>query len=83
MWTAFARAGLGLAVLTFMMWVLREILSPILDMATSGPHADASSVTRLAGYFNALTVENLTLIAALAVGIYLLGRAATERRLTR
>ena len=83
MWTAVAKGGLGLTVLTFMMWGLHRILSPILDHANSGPNADASSVTRIGGYFSALTVDNLVLLAGLSVGIYLLGRAATERGLTR
>lgn len=81
MWTAMAKAALALPVLTFLMWVLVQILNPILDMANSGPHADASSVTRIGNYFAALTVDNLVLLAALGVGIYLLGRAAVERRL--
>lgn len=80
MWTSFARGGMALAVLTFMMWVLTKILDPILSMANSGPHADASSVQRIGGYFSALTLDNLVLVAGVAVGIFLLGRAAVERR---
>jgi hypothetical protein len=83
MWTALARGGLAMAVLAFMMQVLRWILDPILDIATSGPNADAETVVQIGGYFNALTVENLTLIAGVGVGLFLLGRAATERRLVR
>jgi hypothetical protein len=82
MWTAFARGGIALAVLAFLMRVLRWTLDPVLDAATTGPNASASSVQRLGGYFAALSVDNLTLIAALGVGIFLLGRAAAERRLT-
>lgn len=83
MWTAIARSGLALAVLTFLMWVLVRIISPIMTFATSGPHSDAPSVQRIGGYFSALTLDNLVLISAVAVGIYLLGRAAVERRLAR
>jgi hypothetical protein len=83
MWTAIARSGLALVVLTFMMWVLVEILTPIIGFATSGPNADAESVARVGSYFNALTLDNLVLIAALGVGITLLARAAVERRIAR
>jgi len=83
MWTAVAKSGLAMAVLAFLMQVLRWILTPILDVATSGPNASASSVQRVGGYFCALSVENLTLLAGVGIAIYLLGRAATERRLTR
>lgn len=83
MWAAVARSGLALAVCTFLMWVLVRIISPMLTFATSGPHSDASSVQRIGDYFSALqSLDNLVLIAALAVGVYLLGRAAVERRLT-
>jgi len=80
MWTALSRAGLATVVITFLMWLLREMLTPVLDIATSGPNADAESVTTIASWFAMLTVENLTLIAALGVALHLLGRAATERR---
>ncbi len=81
MWIALLRGGgLGLAMLTFLMWVLRQMLEPILGFATSGPHADASSVQTISGWFAMLTVENLTLIAVLGVALHLIGRAATERR---
>lgn len=83
MWTAFAKGGLALVALTFLMWVTRQILDPILDKATAGPHADAASVQRVGGYFSALTVDNLVLLAGLAVGVYLISRAAVERGLTR
>jgi len=83
MWVAIAKSALSLGVLTFLMWVLTQLLAPVLDLATTGPNADASSVQRIGGYFNALTLDNLVLIAGLAVGVYLLGRAVVERRLTR
>lgn len=81
MWTSFARAGLYLVALVFLMFVVVQLLGPIVDMATSGPHSSAESVKRVGGYFNAMTLENLTLLAGVAVGIYLLGRAAVERDL--
>lgn len=80
MWAAMARAAIYLVAVTFLMWVLRQILDPILDFATAGPHADADSVVRVGSYFNALTLDNLTLLAAVAVAIFLLGRAAVEQR---
>lgn len=83
MWTGLARAGIALPALTFLMWVLVQILDGILGVATTGPHADAESVERVGGYFQLMTVDNLVLLAGLAVGIYLLGRAAVERRLAR
>lgn len=82
MWTSIARAGLALAFLALLMRVLRWILDPIVDFATSGPHSGAESVTVIGGWFAALSVNNLTLIAGLGVGIYLLGRAAVERKAT-
>ncbi len=63
--------------------MLRHGADPIIKFATSGPHADAESVQRISEWFAMLTVENLTLIAGLGVAIYLLGRATTERQLSR
>jgi hypothetical protein len=80
MWTAIARGGIGLVMLLFLMWVLRTTLDIIIPMGTAGAYGDAASVARVSGYFGAMTIENLTLIAALAVGVFLLGRAAVERR---
>jgi hypothetical protein len=81
MWVAVARSGIALVVLTFLAWLVRVMLDEIVPYATSGTYGSASSVTRVAGYFGALTVENLTLLGALAVGVFLLGRAAVERNL--
>lgn len=83
MWTAFIKAGAGFAVLTFMMWLLVTILDPIMGFAAAGPHADAESVVRIKSYFDAMTLDNLTLLGGLATGIYLLGRSAVERQLGR
>lgn len=80
MWTSIARSAIALCAITFMMWMLRRVLTPILTAANSGPHADAESVQRVGGYFGALTLDNLVLLGALAVAIFLLGRAAVERR---
>jgi hypothetical protein len=80
MWVSVARGGLATVILVFLMWALRTVLDQIIPHATTGDYADASSVTRIAGYFGALTLENLTLIAGLAIGVYLLGRATVERR---
>ena len=81
MWTAFIRGVVAMAALTFLMTVLTWVLGPILSFANSGPQSDAASVERVAGYFAALTQNNLILIAGLAVGIFLISRAAVELRL--
>lgn len=79
MWTAVIRAAIGLPLTVFLMWLLAQIIAPIVDFAMSGPNASEPSVQRVGGYFTALTVDNLVLIGALAVGLYLLTRAAVER----
>lgn len=81
MWTAVARAGLAITVLPFVMWMLRNILDPVLDFATAGPHASDPSVVRIGSYFSAMTLDNLVLISGIGIAIWLLGRAAAERRL--
>lgn len=81
MWTAWVRAGGAMAVLSFLMWLTVQILGQMVTTATAGQYSSAPEVTRVAGYFNALTVDNLTLIAGLSVAVYLLGRAAVERQL--
>lgn len=82
MWVALLRAGGALAVIAFLMQALRWVLNPMLEVARAGPHSGASTVTRVSGYFSAMTVENLTLLGAVAVGIFLLGRAAVQRRVS-
>lgn len=81
MWTAWVRGVVYLVALAFMMWILTQMLDPILAMAMSGPHSSDPAVERVGGYFQALTLDNLTLLAGLAVAIYILGRAAVERQL--
>ena len=81
MWTAISRGGLALVVLTFMMWLLRRMLDLVVPIAMSGPNSDAESVQQIGGYFSAMTTDNLVLLGAVAVGLYLFGRAAAERRL--
>lgn len=81
MWTAIIRGVVGMAALTFMMTVLGWVLTPILSFANSGPQSDAASVQRVGGYFAALTQNNLILLAGLAVGIFLISRAAVELKL--
>jgi len=80
MWISVGRAAVGLVALTFMAWLTRSILDPVLSFATAGEYSDQTQVVELSSYFGALTLQNLTLAAGLAVGIYLLGRAAAERR---
>lgn len=80
MWTSTVRASIAFAALGFMMWVLAQIVAPIVDIATTGPNANADSVATAGQWFNALSVSNLTLLAGLAVAIYWVGRAVVERR---
>jgi len=81
MWTATIRGAAGLVIVTFIMWLTATVVQPVVGMATSGPHAGHESVQRVGNYFAALSVDNLVLLGALAVGIFLLGRAAVESRL--
>lgn len=80
MWGTVSRAGIAMVVLAFMMQVLRWILTPILDIATSGPHSGAESVTTIGAWFGYLTVSNLTLLAGLGISVFVVGRASVERR---
>ena len=81
MWASIIKAVLYLAVGIFLMWVLAQVLDPITSFAMAGEHADQAQVQTIGTYFDALTLENLTLLISLAVGIYLLGRAAVETNL--
>lgn len=81
MWTAIIRAAIGLVVVTFLAFLTPVVLDPMLDIAMAGEYASNSHVVNVNGYFNALTEANLTLIGALAVAVFLIGRAAVERRL--
>ncbi len=83
MWVTFIRSAFGLVVVAFLMWVTTLILGPLTDFATRGPHADHSTVVTISGWFDVLSLDNLTLIGGLAVGLYLLSRAVVERRATR
>ncbi len=80
MWGTISRAGIAMVVLAFMMQVLVWILNPILDIATSGPNADAESVVVIGNWFGYLSVSNLTLLAGLGIAVFVVGRAAVERR---
>ena len=80
MWVSMIRAGFAMGVLGLMMYVLATILDPIVGHAMSGPNADAETVTQIGGWFNALTVDNLTLLAGLAIGLFLVHRAVVERQ---
>lgn len=81
MWASIARSAIALIVLTFMAWLLNVILQPMIDTAMASDYAGAQAVQTTHTFFQALTVANLTLIAAFAVGAYLLGRAAVEANL--
>lgn len=80
MWTSIIRGAIALPTTVFAMWLLVQMIDPIVDLGLQGPNADAASVQRVGGYFQALTVDNLVLVGALAVGLFLLARAAVERR---
>lgn len=81
MWTAIIRAAIALVVVTFLAWLTPVILDPMLEIGMAGDYATASEVVRVHGYLTALTEANLTVIGALAVAVFLVGRAAVERRL--
>lgn len=82
MWASIIRGVLALGFLAFLMFILVVgIIDPITQFAMAGPQSDAESAQRLASYFNAMTVNNLTLIGGLAVAIYLIGRAVVEQQL--
>jgi len=81
MWTAVVKAAISLPTVAFGMWLLAQLLQPMVSIATSGPNASAQSVQRVGSYFGALTVDNLVLVGALAVGFAFLARAAVEARL--
>ena len=80
MWVSVIRAAFAMGVLALMMYVLATILDPIVGHATSGPNAEAETVTQIGGWFNVLTVDNLTLLAGLAIGLFLVHRAVVERQ---
>jgi len=81
MWISIARGGgFGLVVVTFVMWLARVILDELIPFATSGPNADHATVQQGATLFSVLSQDNLILIGMFGVGIYLIGRAASERR---
>jgi len=81
MWIAVVKSAIGLVTVTVGMWLLAQLVQPMVAIATSGPNASAQSVQRVGGYFTALTVDNLVLIGAVAVGLAFLARAAVEARL--
>lgn len=81
MWTTVVRGAIGLPLVVFGMWLLAKLVQPIVDAAMAGPNASDPSVQRVGGYFAALTVDNLVLLGAIAVGLAFLASAAVERRL--
>jgi len=81
MWTAIIRGAIALVVVTFIAFLTPVILGPMLEIGMAGDYSSASEVVRVHGYLTALTEANLTLIGALAVAVFLVGRAAVERRL--
>ena len=82
MWTSVIRAAVYLAAIAFMMWVLYVILGQMVPVAMAGPFADNADVQTIKGFFDAMTLENLTALAGLATAAYLFGRAVVERRFT-
>lgn len=80
MWVTLLRAVFELGALMLLMVVLAAAIAPIVDFATSGPNADHETVGQLGSMFDVMTVDNLTLLAAVAVILFLLWRATLEGR---
>lgn len=80
MWVSLIRAVVELGPLMLMMVVLAAAVSRLAGFATSGPNADHETVGQLSQMFDVMTVDNLTLLAALAVVLFLLWRATLEGR---
>lgn len=81
MWVALARDGvMGLSLGGFLGWLLAQMLAPLIDHAQAGEHASDPAAQQTIGYLQALSEPNLILAMGLAVGIALLARSATERR---
>lgn len=78
MWVSLIRSTFAIGALGLMMFVLAYILSELTSFATSGPNADHETVVQLSTMFDAMTVDNLTLLAAFAVVLFLLWRATVE-----
>jgi len=80
MWVTLVRTVIQMGPLALMMVVLAAVMARLTGFATSGPNADHESVGQVAQMFNAMTVENLTLLVGLAVIFYLIWRATLEGR---
>lgn len=80
MWVAFIKAAFALGALGMMMWMLSLVSSPLTDAAMAGPHSDHATVQQVSTMFNVMTLENLTLLAGIAVGLFLLYQATLQRR---
>ena len=80
MWVTILKSVFELGALAVMMLVLAAVVSPIVDFAMSGPNADHETVGQVGTMFNLMTVDNLTLLAGLAVMLYLIWRATLEGR---
>lgn len=78
MWVSLIRTVFEMGALALMMVVLAAVMALLTGFATGGPNADHESVGQLAQMFNAMTVENLTLLVAIAAALYLLWRATVE-----
>ena len=83
MWTSIIRSVIYLAALAFMMWILAVILGMVVPIGSAGPYASDPAVVAVKGYFDALTLENLTVLAGLSAAVYLFGRAVVERKMAR
>lgn len=81
MWGTLTRGAAAFVILGFLMWMLRIVLDPLMEVATSGPNASHSSVQTIASYFAQLTLPNLTLLAGIGTAVYLLGRSVVERQI--
>lgn len=81
MWVTLLRSFFEIGALALLMVVLAAVVAQLTGFATSGPNADHESVGQVAQMFNLMTVENLTLLVAIAAGVFLLWRATLEGNL--
>ena len=80
MWVDWIRSVFEVGALSVLMVVLAAAVAELTAFATSGPNADHESVGRLATMFEAMNVENLTLLVAIAAGLTLLWMATLKNR---
>jgi len=78
MWVDWIRSIFEVGALSVLMVVVAAVMAKLTSFATSGPNADHETVSQLSIMFEAMTVENLTLIVAIGGGLTLLWLATLE-----